>query len=39
MERVVPQHCFDGGEFVGRVLLGFLMRKLLFLLGLARGKF
>ena len=39
MERVVPQHFFDGREFVAGVLLGFLMGKLLFLLRLARGKF
>jgi hypothetical protein len=39
MARVVTQHFFDGREFVGGLLLGFLMRKLLFLLGLARGKF
>ena len=38
MARVVAQHFFDGGEFV-RGVLGFLMGKLLFLLGLARGKF
>jgi len=37
--RVVAQHFFHGGEFVGRVLLGLLVRKLLFLLGLTGGEF
>jgi len=39
MERVMTQHCFRCGKFLGRMLLGFLVRKLLFLLGLARGEF
>ena len=39
MQCVVPQHFFNGREFVGRLLLSLLMGKLLFLLGLMRGKF
>ena len=39
MQRVVAQHCLDGSEFLAGLLLGFLVRKLLFLFRLARGEF
>jgi hypothetical protein len=38
MDRVVAQHCLHGGKFLRRVLC-FLVRKLLFLLGLAGVEF